>query len=146
MFEKLSEDIYLSTLVKLASYDFMEKLANPLGISTGAQLMQHISNSPITFLSNMKKSIQSGKFLNNIEPLKKFRAMYGKNPNLLSAGNRIGFTGYLDNYLAQATQGFGRTVTPAAVSSNADRVRRAVQKSRIGSATNGIPYFGAYYT
>ena len=140
-----SADIQTMTRIKLANYEWMEKIANPLGISTGAQLMQHISNSPMTFLTNLRKSIQSGKFINNLEPLKKFRAMYGKNPNLLSMGNRMGFTGYLDNYLARATQGIGRPATAAAVSSNAARVQRAVQKSRIGSATNGIPYFGAYY-
>lgn len=145
MLKSASIDIYRMTMIKLSNYGFMEKLANPLGISTGAQLMRHISNSPMTFLTNLRKSIQSGKFVNNLEPLKKFRTMYGKNPNLLSMGNRMGFTGYLDNYLAKATQGIGRSITPAAVSANADRVRRAVQKSRIGSATNGIPYFGAYY-
>lgn len=144
MFEKLSEDILALTLIKLADYSFMEKLANPLGISTGAQLMQHISNSPTIFLTNLKKSIQSGKFTSNLEPLKKFRAMYSKNPNLMSAGNRIGFTGYLDNYLAQATQGFKKSSLPSAASVNADAVGRAVRRSRVGATTNGIPYFGAY--
>ena len=144
MIKKASRDIHRMTMIKLSNYEVMEKIANPLGISTGAQLMQHISNSPMTFLTNLRKSIQSGKFINNIEPLKKFRAMYGKNPNLLSMGNRMGFTGYLDNYLAGATQGIGRPATAAAASSNAARVQRAIQKSRIGSATNGIPYFGAY--
>lgn len=145
MFEKLAEDIYNETMVKLADYEFMEKLANSLGITTGAQLMKHISSRPFTFLNNLKRSIQAGKFMNNLEPLKKFRALYGKVPNLLSIGNNMGFTNYLDDYLAKATQGIGKTIGPSAIATNADRVRRAVQQSRIRSATNGIPYFGAYY-
>ncbi len=70
---KTAEDILTLALIKMADYSFMEKLANPLGITTGAQLMQHISNSPMTFLTNLRKSIQSGKFTSNLEPLKKFR-------------------------------------------------------------------------
>ena len=144
MFEKLAEDILTLTLIKLADYSFMEKLANPLGITTGAQLMQHISNNSDFFLNNMKKAIQSGKFSNNVGVLKKFRNLLHSNPELLSASNKLDFTRYLDNHLAQAAQGLKNVAIPTAASTNADRIRRAVRRSRVGAVTNGIPDFGAF--
>lgn len=146
MIEKIAQDIELLTNIKLAALDeFLEKLAAG-NITNGAQLMQHIGTQPMTMLGNLMNAMKSGKMNNNLPALQKFHGMYMKNPSLQQAGNRMGFTNFFNNFMSQATQAAKPSMNTGALQSMKNQqLRSAIQKSRVGAATNGIPNFGAFY-
>ena len=146
MIEKIAQDIIRLTNIKLAGMaDLFEKIAAG-NITTGAQLMQHIGNQPVTMLGNLMNAMKSGKMNNNIPALQKFHGMYMKNPELQQAGNRMGFTNFFNNFMSQATQASKPSVNTGALQALKNKqLQSAIQKSRVGAATNGIPNFGAFY-
>ena len=144
MIEKIAQDILDRANIKLAGLsDLFEKIAAG-NITNAAQLMQHIGTQPMTMLNNLRNSIQSGHFNGNLEPLKKFHSLYQKNPALQQAGNRNGFTNFFNNFMSQATQAAKPNMGNAMQNMNNQRLQSALQKSRIGANTTGMPYFGNF--
>lgn len=146
MIEKIAQDIEFLTNIKLAGMaDLFEKIAAG-NITNAAQLMQHIGTQPITMLGNLMNAMKSGRMNNSIPALQKFHGMYMKNPTLQQAGNRMGFTNFFNNFMSQATQAAKPSMNTGALQNMKNQqLRSAIQKSRVGAATSGIPNFGAFY-
>lgn len=145
MFEKLAEDIYYATLIKLADANWLEKLAKLAlpPIQGNEAFKDFVSGNSGMFFKGIRNAMNAGHFDKKPKLIERLHSFIHDNPSIKADSDALGFTPFLGNWLSARSQVIPK-VTPRADAAHAKAVQRAVQKSRVQAATNGMPYMGAW--